>query len=295
MPIQTACGLFGHCRQAYYQLKTSYFERSSRENRWIESAKSIREIAPGVGSVKLHKQLTDIFGVNHMIGRDAFIALLHKHRMVLKAPKTRCTTNSNHRFRKYKNLIKGIELSSSNQLWVADITYLESQDGVAYLHIITDAYSRRIMGWKLSTSLKAEHTLDALRKAIYYAGEDNLLNLIHHSDRGVQYCSSDYVNLLKSYGISISMTQDSKPTDNAIAERVNGIVKQELFYKQKLAKSIKELEYRIHTYINYYNSRRPHMSLDMQTPNQAYQQSGLQKRVWKPKIFKKYEQEVTEP
>ena len=106
MPIQTACGLFGHCRQAYYQLKTDYFERSRREFRWIESAKDIRETAPGVGSVKLHKLLTDIFGASHMIGRDAFIALLHKHRMVLKAPRTRCTTNSNHRFRKYNIVVQ---------------------------------------------------------------------------------------------------------------------------------------------------------------------------------------------
>lgn len=294
MPIQAACGLFGHCRQAYYQLKTGYFERSNREKRWISAAREIRGDAPGVGSVKLHKQLTRVFGAEYMIGRDAFIKLLHKNHLMLPVPKPRHTTNSNHRFRRYKNLIKGIELNNSNQLWVADITYIDTKQGFCYLHLITDAYSRRIMGWKLSNSLKAEHTLDALKMAILYSRKDDLSGLIHHSDRGIQYCSTGYVNQLKAYNINISMTEDSNPTDNAIAERVNGIIKQELIYRQKLNEDIYELETKLRTFIMYYNSKRPHMSLNMQTPDEVYHQVGQQKRLWKPKVFKKNEPETAQ-
>lgn len=266
-----------------------------REHQWIQVAKEIRFQAPGVGSVKLHKQLSEIFGAEHMIGRDAFIKLLRRKKMVLPAPKPRYTTHSNHRFRKYKNLIKGIQLNRSNELWVADITYIDTQVGFTYLHLITDAYSRRIMGWKLTDTLKAQHTLEALRMAISYTGNKNLMGLIHHSDRGVQYCCTDYVNELKTYNISISMTEDSKPTDNAIAERVNGIIKQELIYRLKLIKNLKELESKLSSYIAYYNTRRPHMSLGMQTPNQAYLQSGEQNKKWKPKVFKKNGQVVIHP
>ena len=266
-----------------------------RENQWIQVAKEIRCQAPGVGSIKLHKQLSEIFGAEHMIGRDAFIKLLRKKKMVLPAPKPRHTTNSNHRFRKYKNLIKGIQLNRPNQLWVADITYIDTQVGFTYLHIITDAYSRRIMGWKLAETLKAEHTLEALRMAISYAGKNNLTDLIHHSDRGVQYCSTDYVNELKTYDINISMTEDSKPTDNAIAEKVNGIIKQELIYRLKLVKDIKELEVKLFSFIEYYNIRRPHMSLGMQAPDKVYLQSGQQNRLWKPRVFKKSKQVIIQP
>lgn len=242
MHITTACGLFGHCRQAYYQLKTDYLERLTREKQLIVAAKEIRSEAPGVGSVKLHIQLRDIFGQDFMIGRDAFIGLLRKHALVLPAPKPRRTTNSNHSFRKYKNLIKDLKITKANELWVSDITYIDTAESFSYLHLITDAYSRRIMGWKLANSLKEVHSIDALRMAIDYTKENSLEGLIHHSDRGKQYCSIDYVKELNNYNISISMTQDSKPTDNAIAERVNGIIKQELIYRQKQFKDFKELK-----------------------------------------------------
>lgn len=292
MPINTACRLFGHCRQAFYQLKTDYKERRQREERWIKAALEIRSQAPGVGSLKLHKQLTCIFGADQMIGRDAFIKLLRKKHLVLPAPKPRHTTNSNHRFKRYKNLIKGIELKGANELWVSDITYIDTLEGFSYLHLITDAYSRRIMGWKLSNSLKAEHTIQALKMAVSHAGLHDLRGLIHHSDRGVQYCSNDYVKELKDYNINISMTEDSKPTDNAIAERVNGIIKQELIYRVKLFENAKKLETRLSSFILYYNSKRPHMSLGMQTPEQVHLQSGQQKRLWKPKVFKKKQAEM---
>ena len=139
-------------------------------------------------------------------------------------------------------MIKDLKITKANELWVSDITYIDTAEGFSYLHLITDAYSRRIMGWKLANSLKAVHSIDALRMAIDYTKENSLEGLIHHSDRGKQYCSTDFVKELNNYNISISMTQDSKPTDNAIAERVNGIIKQELIYRQKQFKDFKELK-----------------------------------------------------
>ena len=146
---------------------------------------------------------------------------------MLKPERRRHTTNSNHNYRKYKNLIKGLVISRPNQLWVADITYIETDDGVAYLHLVTDAWTHEIIGWMLSDSLMASNTIAALKMGIEHNKGLDLSGLIHHSDRGSQYCSNAYVDMLKSVNASISMTEDYKPTDNAIAERVNGIIKQE--------------------------------------------------------------------
>jgi putative transposase len=157
--------------------------------------------------------------------------------MIFPPPRPRHTTNSNHRYHKWKNLIKDIILTAANQLWVVDITYIATAEGVCYLHLVTDAYSHKVVGWVLSDTLRASASIEALRQAIKQAvamtGSNMLKGLTHHSDRGVQYCCDAYVAILKSYGISISMTEDYKPTDNAIAERVNGIIKEECVYRQR--------------------------------------------------------------
>ena len=143
----------------------------------------------------------------------------------------RHTTNSNHNYHKYKNLIKDFTPTAPNQLWVADITYVDTDEGVCYLHLITDAFTHEIIGWVASDNLLASNTCDALEQAIGKTEEKLLTGLIHHSDRGSQYCCNAYVNRLNEVGVSISMTEDYKPTDNAIAERVNGIIKQEWLYR----------------------------------------------------------------
>ena len=148
-------------------------------------------------------------------------------------------------------------------------------------HLVTDAYSRKVVGWCLSPTLQAQYTLNALREAIDQAQGYDLSKLIHHSDRGVQYCCNDYTNELNSYSINISMTEDYKPTDNGIAERVNGIIKTEKLYHQPLYKSIEEARKEIGRFIDFYNNRRPHMSIDYQTPAQVHHQSGPQKKQWK--------------
>jgi transposase InsO family protein len=168
-----------------------------------------------------------------LCGRDRFYRLIHDNNLMLKPGRRRHTTSSNHNYRKYKNLIKGLTVSCPNRLWVADITYIETDDGVLYLHLLTDAYTHEIIGWVLSESLVAEHTVSALKQAIELMSGYGLEMLIHHSDRGAQYCSHAYVGLLNEIGATISMTEDHTPTDNAIAERVNGIIKQEWLYRMK--------------------------------------------------------------
>ena len=262
-------------------------EQLSHESHITDSVEEIRRMDPGIGCLKLWLMLKDMFQQDWMPGRDRFFEILRSRGYVLKRPKPRHTTNSNHRYHKYKNLIKGFIPTGPDQLWVSDITYIDTESGNCYLHLVTDAYSHKIVGWCLAETLEALNTIAALRDAILSTGKDDLTGLIHHSDRGVQYCCNDYVAELNKYHIAISMTEDYKPTDNAIAERVNGILKTEVIYRTMRFASIKDALRRISEYISFYNNKRPHMSIGMQTPEQAHQQTGEQKRLWKKKIYKK--------
>jgi transposase InsO family protein len=280
--------LLGHSRQAFYKKKTDGVEKLALEIRILDSVREIREIDPGIGGVKLWLMLSAMFGNGQMLGRDAFLDMLRRNRLMQKPRRSRSTTNSNHRYHKWKNLIKGFTPTAANQLWVSDITYIELESGCCYLHLITDAYSKKIMGWCLSESLAAVFTLKALRMAIQQAGSDDIAGLIHHSDRGVQYCCDLYVEELQKHGIMISMTEDYKPTDNGIAERVNGIIKGESHYRQERHFSTyEEAQGRIKQFILFYNEQRPHYSIGLQTPNTAYMQIGEQKKLWKTKKYQK--------
>ena len=222
-----------------------------------------------------------VFGLE-MMGRDAFYALLDREGLKIIRPKPRHTTNSNHRYHKYENLIKGYVPAGPNLLYVSDITYVQLADGrCCYLHLVTDAYSHMVVGWCLSPTLEAKYTLDALRQAIGQAEGFDLSQLIHHSDRGVQYCCNMYVDELNKNGIRISMTEDYKPTDNAVAERVNGIIKTEYLYSKPLFKNIDDARQGIGGFIKFYNESRPHMSIGYQTPMEAHQQKGEQERMWR--------------
>lgn len=203
--------------------------------------KEIREQAPGTGAYKLFLMLKSTFA-DKMVGRDKFYKLMRTHQLMLPPMRRRHTTNSNHNYRKYKNLVKEFVPTAPNQLWVADITYVDTDEGVCYLHLITDAFTHEIIGWVVSDTLLAINTQEALEQAICQADAESLLHLIHHSDRGSQYCCNAYVNRLKEIGARISMTEDYKPTDNAIAERVNGIVKQEWLYRMKRPKNLAALK-----------------------------------------------------
>jgi len=220
------------------------------------------------------------------MGRDSFFTLPRRHGLMLPPPKPRHTTNSNHRYHKWKNLIKGFTPLAANQLWVSDITYITLDNGdVGYLHLITDGYSRAIVGWELVDTLRASITIKALEQAIGQAGGGSLEGLVHHSDRGVQYCCDDYVSILKKHRIKISMTEGYNPTDNAIAERVNGIIKTEAVYSRKSFNGIEHARNVIGRFIHFYNYHRPHMGIGYKIPAVVHVETGPQKKMWKKKIY----------
>lgn len=275
--METVSGLYGKSRRAYYNHSMDeYLERELNRQEIVRMVHELRGLCPGLGCYKLWLMLQDMCP-GMRIGRDRFYHLMHVEHLVLKPLRRRHTTDSNHNYRKYKNLLKeGFRPTGPSQLWVADITYIMTEEGVRYLHLITDAYTREIIGWTLSDTLQACHTLAALEQAIAQAGPDTDWNtLIHHSDRGVQYCCNEYVGRLSSLGIRISMTEDYCPTDNALAERVNGIIKQEWLYRMKRPEGTREARELIRSVVDFYNNRRPHMSIGMRTPARMRAESGL--------------------
>ena len=278
--IEYCCRLFGHTKQAYYKNKRHEAEQVRRLMRIIDAVTEIRKMDPGIGYYKLWLMVKGMFQEDWVPGRDTFRGIMRQYRLMLPRPKPRHTTNSNHRYHKYKNLIRGFIPTRPNQLWVSDITYIDLVDGCCYLHLVTDAYSRKIVGWCLSDTLEAENTLEALRMAAGQATADELRKLVHHSDRGVQYCCKAYTEELKRYGIRISMTEDYKPTDNAIAERVNGTIKTEVIYRERRFKTIDDARERISSFIAFYNDLRPHSSIGMKAPSKAHKEQGEQQRMW---------------
>ena len=240
-------------------------ERSLLECNVVDMVKQLRSEAPGMGAYKIFLILKHIYE-DKMMGRDKFYDLMHRKGLMLVPLRRRHTTNSNHNYRKYKNLIKGFTPLAPGQLWVADITYIETDEGVCYLHHITDAFTHEIIGWVVSDSLKAYYTLAALEQAIKQMEKLDLSSLIHHSDRGSQYCCSQYIARLNELHARISMTEDSNPTDNAIAERINGIIKQEWLYKMKRPHNTEHARELLGKIVEFYNNKRPHMSNGMKTP-----------------------------
>lgn len=217
-----------------------------------------------------------------MPGRDAFIEILRKNGLMVRLKRRRHykTTYSNHNYRKYPNLILDVVPSRPNEVWVSDITYVETAEGVCYLSLITDAYSHKIVGWAVGPTLETKYPLEALRAALSTIDNGTASQLIHHSDRGCQYCSNEYVSELRTRKVNISMTQSGDPLENAIAERANGILKTEWLYKMSIA-TRDECRAVLERIIGFYNTQRPHMSIGMQTPEVAHSQAGEQKRCWK--------------
>lgn len=267
--ISLICEVLGYSRQAYYQRMQMIREQKFRVEIVLELVKDKRKRMPRLGGKKLYKLLkTDFIKLDYKLGRDAFFELLKEHGMLVKKRKNYTkTTNSFHRFYVYKNLLTGLEVTRSNQVIVSDITYVRVAGGFMYLSLVTDLYSRRINGWDLSDTLEAEGSIRALEMALTEAGD--CLDSIHHSDRGVQYCSSRYVEILKKHGIRISMAEQGNPYENAVAERINGILKDEFhlgrdFISSRVAmKAVAEA-------IATYNDLRPHWSLKLETPSERY-------------------------
>lgn len=231
--------------------------RELSESEIVHTVKDIRSQAPGIGAYKLFLMLKELYP-GEMRCRDCFYRMMHIHNLMLKPGKRRHTTDSNHNFRKYRNIAMGMDIVRPNQLWVADITYIDTDEDVSYLHLLTDTYTHEIIGWVLSDSLVADNTVAALEMAIAGVSYLGIEGLVHHSDRGVQYCCNRYIECLKSVNVSISMTESHKPTDNAIAERVNGIIRQEWLYRMKRPGNTDEARKLISNIIDFYNTRRPH-------------------------------------
>ena len=216
------------------------------------------------------------------VGRDKLFTVLREEGLLIRKKKRySITTDSRHWMHQYPNLVKGVDLHRPEQVWVADITYVTLKDRFCYLHFITDAYSKKIMGHHLSKDLCASSTLVALQAALANRTSNEVLT--HHSDRGLQYCSALYTNVLKQHNIAISMTQTGSPYDNAIAERINGILKDE-FGLDDIFEDSKQLNTQTTQAIEMYNQQRPHYSNSMLTPNQMHQQRTLKPRLWHKKV-----------
>lgn len=226
--LQIICGLFGRSRQAWYNLEDNQGKKVLKNELVLELVQGIRMDLPKTGTLKLQHMLKDSLRAHHIsVGRDLLFSLLRDNNMLIKNKKRFIsTTNSKHHFKKWPDLVNRRTSKMPEEIWVSDITYLRTRNGFIYLSLVTDAYSRKIMGYHLSNNLKASGPIKALAMA-NRARLYPLRELIHHSDRGIQYCCNEYVQLLQNNQIRISMTQDGSPYDNAIAERVNGILKGE--------------------------------------------------------------------
>jgi transposase InsO family protein len=289
--IGMMCRWFGISRQAYYQHEWSLSEEVFQGSLVLEEIKAIRERHHRIGVRKL-QELVRPFMEEHGIkmGRDALFDLLSMHGMLVRRRKRQVkTTQSHHWLKKYPNLIIDFIPSKPNELWVSDITYWKIEETPVYLSLITDAYSRKIVGYHLSENLHAEQTIKALKMALCELKRQSAMDgqLIHHSDRGVQYCSTSYVNLLQKKHIQISMTQNGDPLENAIAERVNGIIKDEYLFDYQCA-NIKDARKKLSLAVLLYNTERPHSSIGNLTPEMVHDNySQIEKKQIK-KLWKNY-------
>jgi transposase InsO family protein len=243
-----------------------------------------------IGTRKLHyliKSSLDKVGIK--CGRDRLFTILKYEGLLVKKKRNYMrTTNSYHRFRKHPNLIKDIEIKRAEQVWVSDITYIRTTEGFMYLSLITDAYSKKVVGHKLSDNLKTINCICALKMAIKNRKYPER-SLIHHSDRGLQYCCPDYTDTLESNHIDISMTTKHDPYENAVAERINGTLKNEFDLGDRLPDQ-KHAEREINKTIWIYNNIRPHDSCNKLTPIQAHAKENYKLKKW-PVRFKKKQQE----
>lgn len=278
------CRLLGVTRQAYYQHFWHQEQYSFEDELILSEVIKIRKYHRHIGGRKLY-ELLQPFLLEHQIkmGRDRLFDVLSSNYLLVKRRKKQTiTTNSFHRFKKYPNLIRNFIPTEPNQLWVSDITYWKIATGFVYISFITDAYSRKIVGSHVAQTMEAIETMEALKIAIsgLRKGPDCNFQLTHHSDRGMQYCSDKYVKLLESNNIGISMTENGDPLENAIAERVNGIIKEEYLNDYQI-NNIEEAKELLDAIVKLYNNERPHMSIGNLTPNQVHENNIKTEKLWK--------------
>lgn len=265
----------GISRQAHYQAQQRMVQRCQRAEAVIELVRGTRMRQPRLGTRKLHHLLrAPLQDAGIELGRDAMFDVLRNARMLVPNRLAyHKTTDSHHRFRRHPNLVKPgpqqIQVTRSEQLWVADITYLPTADKFVYLSLVTDAHSRKIVGWHVHASLQTEEVARALKMAL--ASRQTRRELVHHTDRGIQYCSSHYQALHQRHGLRCSMTDGYDCDQNALAERVNGILKNEFLLSRPV--DLAQARRLVAESVHIYNHERPHLSLKMQTPDAVHRAS----------------------
>jgi len=274
--------------QAYYKHGNTDLRKLAEEAFCVEFIRRVRQKDPGIGGGKLWRMYKKEFGEDHGVGYNRFYDIIEKYGLKVRRKKRRAkTTDSSHDLPTYPNLVKELVPLRPNQLWVSDITYMviyvnaqTGEYGFCYLSLVTDYYTKEIIGWCVGETLEAKFVMEALNMALSRLDGNPAEDLIHHSDRGVQYASYDYTRLLKKHNIKISMTECGDPKDNAVAERVNGIIKNELLMGTSFF-SIEEVRKALKVAVDFYNNERPHMSLDWKTPAEAALCTGELEKKWK--------------
>lgn len=269
LSISVLCARAGMSRQNFYKARGVRQRKNVDEQLVKTLVEAERRIQPRIGGLKLHGLLrSELEAAGVSIGRDRFFEALRNQGLLLEPlPKAPRTTNSRHNLPVFTNLVKDLEVTGPNQVWVSDITYIRTQKAFMYLSLITDMCSRKIVGYHLARTLETCDTLKALEQALRQLPEGFFP--IHHSDRGSQYCSHEYVKRLQEHRLSISMTEENHCAENAMAERVNGILKQEYYLKQEF-RTGEQAQKAVAEAVSLYNTRRPHRSLNLRTPEQVH-------------------------
>ena len=267
--ISRLCEKTGMSRQNFYKGRRGRVRREVDGDLVEQLVRAERMLQPRLGGKKLYRLLKPEFeGAGVRIGRDRFFEVLRERGLLLDPlPRAPRTTNSRHSLPVFRNLLVDMDLDRPNQAWVSDITYIDTDEGYLYLSLITDAWSRKIVGHHAGDTLETEGCLIALEKAVKELVDG--LFPVHHSDRGSQYCSHLYTGRLREYGLGISMTEVMHCYENAKAERVNGILKQEYFLGGRFRTKAQAIE-AIEQAIWLYNTRRPHLALGYRTPEEVH-------------------------
>jgi putative transposase len=269
MSVRGLCKYVGMSRQNFYKSR-KVRQRNKVDEQLVKQLVMVeRAKQPRLGGLKLHSMLRkELEGENVSLGRDRFFEVLRNQALLLEPlPKAPRTTNSKHSLPVFSNLVKDMELTGPNQVWISDITYIRTHEDFAYLSLITDKYSRKVVGYYLGKTLETQDTLKALKMALSELPEGS--KPIHHSDRGCQYCCHEYIKQLKEHGLRVSMTEMDHCAENAQAERMNGILKQEYFLNYKF-RTVAQARRAVDEAVRLYNTHRPHRSLKLRTPEQVH-------------------------
>jgi putative transposase len=272
--MSEVCGMFDLTRQGHHKALLAAPRAELEVEMVVQLVAEHRRSQPRLGGLKLHHLMkADLAGMGIQLGRDGLFEVLRREGLLVERKRSRTrTTDSFHRYRIWPNRVKELEVSQADQVWVSDITYVRLRGGFGYLFLVTDVWSRKIVGWALGETLETRWSLDALGMALAGAHAPlEGLERIHHSDRGVQYCSADYVNGLKREGIAISMAEAGNPYENAIAERVNGILKDE-FLLDRTMEDLESARRAAREAVHAYNNLRPHRSIGLAIPGDRYRE-----------------------